>query len=611
MEIKKMRLLLTTLLSLNLLFHGCTKSDSTNELSYINQDGKKVFAISRSSDPRSLDPQKQFDETSSTFTRAVYDNLISYHYLKRPYTLIPELLEKIPEFSSDGLSLHLTLKKGVFFHDDPCFKNGKGKQLTTDDIIYSIKRFANIKVNTQSWFLLDEVVVGLDELREKSKKFSSGIINYSNYPVPGLKKIDNYNMTIKLKKKNPLILYSFAASSMAIIAKEAVEKYGQDFSRHPVGTGAFKLKSYSKKQTMVLTKNKNYFMNYPESGEEQDKEKGLLDDAKKQLPLVDEVHIHYIPESQPTMLKFKREKLAWVALDRDNYSQMAHMDNSGKSSLKKDYSDKFTLYEEPGLSIKYLVINLRNKLLGQNKHLRKAIAYALDVKKQIKLLNNGRGYKLYSMVPPSIYGSQKHVGHFGYDHSEEKALEHLKLAGYPKGTGLPIIEVTLPGSSTGQRQYFEFLRNSLANVGIIIKPDYKTWPSFLKATERGDFQISSSGWAADYPDAENFYQLLYGPNQPPGQNSSYFDNPRFNELYEKIRFMQNSSKRNEYIKEMAQIVQSEVPIIFESTPVASGLIQKWVKNFKRNIMISKPFRYLNVEDPSKKKALTKNTTKRF
>ena len=153
----------------------------------------------------------------------------------------------------------------------------------------------------------------------------------------------------------------------------------------------------------------------------------------------------------------------------------------------------------------------------------------------------------------------------------------------------------MSGSSNAHKNYFEFVRSGLAKVNIKITPEYKTWSTYLQATERGDFQIASSAWAADYPDPENFYQLFYGPNKPPGQNSSGFDNPRYNQLYEDMRFMKNGPERFAKIKEMAKILQEETPAVLDYTALISGLIQKWVTNFKRNMMVSSPFKYLNID----------------
>lgn len=584
------------ILTLLLLIASCYGNKTNKTKSNLEDSEKILFEYSRSSDPKSLDPQAQFDETSGTFINSVYDTLMSYHYLKRPYKLEPTLLKDHPKVSEDGKTISFELRKGVYFHDDPCFPEGKGKELTSDDVLYTLKRFADININTQSWFLLDNVITGLDKFREKTEKQTK--IDYDSFDISGLKKVDRYRFTIQLKQRNPLILYSLAASSLSIVAKEAVEKYGRAFSRHPVGTGAFTLKKYRKKQMMTLVKNQNYFLTYPSTGEENDKKNGLLKDADKKLPLVDEINIHYIPESQPEMLKFKKGELAWVALDRDNFKQMAYFDKSGDIHLNKDADETFDLYTEPGLSTSYLVFNLKDPVV-KTKYLRKAIAHAIDFNKKIQLLSNGRGVKLYSMVPPSIPGSEKDIGKYGIDYNLKEARSYLEKAGYPEGKGLKEITLTLSGSSTSHQNYYEFMRNSLASIGIKLKPDYKTWPSFLKATEIGDFQIAASAWAADYPDPENFYQLLYGPNKPPGQNSSSFDHPEYNRLYEKMRFMTNTKERFEIIKKMALILQEEVPVIVDSTPLVSGLIQEWVLNFKRNIMLGRPFKYFNLESLKK------------
>ena len=133
---------------------------------------KKIFSYVRSTDPRSLDPQAQFDQTSSMFIQSVYDTLLTYHYLQRPYKLMPSLLEELPEISEDGLSLSLKLKRGVYFKDDKCFDGGRGRELVADDVIYTIKRFSDVNINNQSWFLLDETIEGLDKFREITGKLS-------------------------------------------------------------------------------------------------------------------------------------------------------------------------------------------------------------------------------------------------------------------------------------------------------------------------------------------------------------------------------------------------------------------------------------------------------
>ena len=350
---------------------------------------------------------------------------------------------------------------------------------------------------------------------------------------------------------------------------------------------------------MTLVKNHMYFLKYPDRGEAQDSALGLLADAHAKLPFFDQVQIHYIPEAQPRMLKFKKGELAWVDLDRDNFQQMAFYDKSGKIKLKKEVDEQFNLYKEAGLSTSYLSFNLKDPVL-KNKKLRKAIAHGINLQKKIALLDNGRAVKLNSIVPPSIPGSERDIGPFGFDYDLTKAKKLLAQAGYGPQKKSLTLTITLPGTSVKMQNYFEFLRNSLDALGITLKPDYKTWPSYLKAKERGDFQIASSAWIADYPDAENFYQLLYGPNHSPGQNHTTFNHSEYNRLYEKMRFMENGEERYQVMKQMAQIIQDEVPVIFETTPLVSGLVQEWVQNFKRNIMLGDAFKFFNLKKETKK-----------
>ena len=137
---------------------------------YAQASQPKVLSYSRTAQFDSLDPARQFDATSHELVSLVYSSLLRYAYLERPYKLEPDLLERMPEISADKLSYTLRLKKGVRFHDDKCFAGGKGRELTADDVIYSLRRFADANVNHKSWFLLEGAVVGLDAYHAATAK---------------------------------------------------------------------------------------------------------------------------------------------------------------------------------------------------------------------------------------------------------------------------------------------------------------------------------------------------------------------------------------------------------------------------------------------------------
>ena len=564
-------------------------------------DARSVFYGRRASAHKNLDPVKQFDQASSEIIMNVYDTILTYHYLNRPYELMPLLLEEMPEKQADGVTYSFTLKRGVHFSDDACFAGGVGRELTVDDVFYTLKRFADANVNSKSYMLIAGFVVGLDEFREKTRGLGPGI-DYAAHDVAGLIRIDDYNFQIRFTSDNPLALYPLAAQVLSIVPVEAVDKYGVDFANHPVGTGPYTIKEYSRRGTIVLAKNPNYHERYPTSGADGDEEMGLLADAGKQLPFIDEIRMPLIEESQPAMLQFRKGQIDWIGIDKDNFTKMAYRDESGAFHLKAPFDEQFGMYVEPGLGTEFLGFNMDDKLLGNNKALRQAIALALDVEEYIKILLNDRGLPLATVVPHPIAGSERDIGFERRGVDIEAARQKLVEAGYPGGEGLPELVIEYRASTKDARQAFEFIRYELASIGIRVKANFQTFSAFLKRIETGNFQILTFGWAADFPDAENFYQLLYSKNRTPGPNHANFDNAEYDKHYLASRFMVNSTERYDHFRRMSEIVQEEVPIVLRYGTLRFGLYQHWIGNMKRNIMIGKPYKYLRVtegrKDPS-------------
>ena len=609
---KSIKNILTLLaLSLSLMLVACServdkKGQSNDEGSAKNTTQIKTLTLARSADPRTLDPQVQFDAVSGDIIAATYDTLFQYSYLKRPYKLEPLLLAKMPEYTGeDALTVVFELKPGVTFIDDVSFTGGKGRELVADDVLYTMKRFADSNINVNSWFMLSDVIVGLDEYREKTKLMGKGQVDHKTEQVEGLKKLGKYTFSIQLIRKSPLVTYSFASTAMSIVAHEAVEHYGVAFRNHPVGTGPFRLEKYKRQQKLVLLKNPNYHMTYPTEGDIGDKEKGLLVDANKQLPFLDRIELPYIAEAQPAMLKFRQGDIDWIAFDRDNFSNMVHKDKNNEFLLNEEFGKQFDIFQEPTLSMTYLSFNLKDGLM-QNKKLRLAMAYGLDRDHLIELLTNGRGIKLGTLVPLPINGSQQKIGNQMFEYDLEKAKVLLTEAGYPNGEGLPEITMTMRGTSTISKNYFEFYRANYAKMGIKLKGEFLTFSKYLKVVDDANFQMSESAWQADYPDSENFYQLLYGLNKPPGPNISSFDNADYNRLYEMSRLMVNGPERYDYFKQMSLILKEEAPVIPTFTAIGVGMTQKWVDNFKLNYMAGQSLQYLNINTIKKAEGVNGN-----
>jgi oligopeptide transport system substrate-binding protein len=596
----KMKRMITVAAMASLVFVGaCTKSCRGKKDEGVGAAGgaKKVFRYVRISEERSLDPQKQFDEASSDIVTNVYDTLLVYSYLKRPYQLENGLLESMPEKSPDGLSYVFRLRKGVKFVDDACFPDGKGREMTIDDVIYSLKRFADANVNVLSYVLMEGSIEGMETFREETKKAGKAT-DYSKLNISGLSKVDDYTMIVKLTKVNPLALYPFAMSQTSIVPREAVEKYGAEFERHPVGSGAFSVKENPRRGEMVLVRNPYYWDKYPTEGEESDKANGFLDAAGKQLPFVDEVRLPLIEETQPAILTFEKGQVDVVAIDKDNFGKFLK-NTGGKIELQPDWAAKVNFYAMPGLSSEYLKFNMKDSLMGgytpQKKALRQAFAYAMNTAGYIELLLNGRAAQLHSIVPHPINGSEWTNPTTYLDYNVEMAKQKLAEAGYPEGKGLPEIAVEYRSTATTVRQQWEYVRDNLAKAGIKATANFQTFSAWLQKTEKGNFQVSGAGWQADYPDAENFFQLLYGKNTPPGPNDGSFDNAEYNKLYEEIRYMENGPDRYAKFARMNEIIKEDAPVVILYNQMRVGLMTPWVRNFKRNAMYNPPLKYVDID----------------
>jgi oligopeptide transport system substrate-binding protein len=559
----------------------------------------KVLSYARAGQFESLDPPRQFDFTSHELVSLVYSPLLRYAYLERPYKLEPDLLERMPEISADKLTYTLRLKKGVRFHDDKCFPGGKGRELTADDVLFSLRRWADANVNHKSWFLMEGAVVGLDAYRAATAK-AGAKGDTSRLAVEGFKKIDSHSLSIQLTRPNPLFLFALANSATSIVPAEAVREYGDQFGVHPVGTGPFTLANVERKGVLRFVKYAGYHGRYPTLGAPGDAEKGLLKDAGKKLPLVDVVEMPLIEEAQPGMLKFLKGELDWRGLDRANFSKMVVKNSDGEFKLTDEFAGRFGIYWTPGTDMGYTAINMKDPVLGGNKKLRQALAHLVDTQAEIELLANGRGRKLKSIVPTEIPGNERDTGATYYTYDVAQAKRLLAEAGYPDGKGLAPLTIIYGGATAASRTAADLTKAKFAAAGVQLKPVFSDWPTYLRALESGNFQLSESSWLADYPDAENFYQLLYSKNRPPGPNHAAFSNAAYDRAYEASRLMVNGPERLAHFKTMNEIIKDEVPIVIGQISLRFGITQNWVGNLKRNLLAPE-FMYMDVDMARKAK----------
>lgn len=578
------------LLFIALTLTGCSREQNFDE---------KVLNMVVEMKFRGFDPIYSNDLYSNGEIGKVYEGLLEYHYLKRPYELIPNLAEAMPTVSADGLTYTFKLKKGVKFHDNKCFPDGKGREMVADDLIFSLKRLADPKLQSTGWWLFDGKIAGLNDWREKNAQAAT--VSYGD-SIEGLKKIDDYTVQFKLTKPYPQFLYSLAMPFTSVVAKEAVEMYGAEFQNYPVGTGPFKLDYFDNSNKITYLRNPTYRDKFfPSEGEAEDEAAGLLADAGKKLPLVDKVVVNIMVESQPRWLSFQKGTLDLVAVPKDNFDQAI----VGGKELSKEMQQKgIRLDIHPALDVTYISFNHEDPLFKNNLKLRQAMSLAYDRNESNKLFYSNTAMPAQSVLPPGLAGHKKDFKNMWAERNLELAKKLLAEAGYPGGKGLPALTYDTT-SSTVSRQMAEFFAKQMKDIGITINISTNTWPELVKKTNTKSVQLFGMAWGADYPDAENFFSLMYGPNEAPGTNSSNYKNPEFDKLFAQATVLQDGPERTALYEKMNQLVAEQVPWIFCVHRTEVKLHQGWVKNFKAIEFEQTRAQYLNIDLETKKELLKK------
>ena len=581
---------LTTLLSIIVIsFTGCTKKRNLDD---------KVLNIAVSAKVKGMDPIYANDAYSNNEVARVYEGLLEYHYLKRPYTLIPNLAEALPTVSKDGLTYTFKIKKGIVFQDDEAFKGGKGRELVAEDFVYSIKRLADPKLQALGWWIIDGKIKGLNEWRKKHAELPK--VDYAEV-VEGLQATGKYTLQFKLTRPFPQFLYSLAMPFTFVVAREVVEHYGKEFINHPVGTGPFVLPKFNQTNKIIYTKNPSYRDKYyPSDASEEFKGPEFLSDAGKKIPFVEKVIVNIMVEDQPRWLNFQKGNIDYLTIPKDNFDAVV----TPSREVSAEFSKKgITLEIRPSLDVTYVAFNHDNKLFS-NVKLRRAMALAYDVNKANELFYNGTALPAQSIVPPGIKGYVPSYKNPYRGRDLEAAKKMLAEAGYPGGKGLPEITYDCP-SSTVSRQMGDFFRKNMADIGIKIKVVQNSWPELQNKITKRSVQAYGIAWGADYPDAENFLQLLYGPNRSPGANGSGYNNAEFNQLYKTAAVMQDSPERTALYEKMSRIAAEQVPWVFGVHRQSFIMKHSWLKNYLSSDVGSDRAEYVNIDLEKKKKMVEK------
>jgi len=564
-------------------------------------DPAKLLRISFPVAETGFDPVRVSDLYSNIVNEAIFERLLTYDYLARPAKLIPMTAESMPEVSEGGRTYIVHLKRGIHFAPDPAFK-GQRRELTAEDYVYSFKRFADPANRAPYGFMLQGKIVGLDEQTEAAKK--SGKFDY-DATIPGLVALDKYTLRFKLTGADFLFPYTLAHVPFCAVAREVVEAYGNDVQAHPVGTGPYMLKEWRRAAKITLEANPSYrevTWNFQAEGNSRDE--ALATEMKgKKIPQIGRVEISIIEESQSRWLAFERKELDYLALPATFVGEALDESNN----LKPKWVEQgVSLYRAVDPSVGYTFFNFRDPLVGgfakEKIALRRAIIMGFDLPAEIRVIAKNQEIQAQMPIPPGVVGfDASYRGVNQYDPVLANKL--LDYFGYKKGSdgyrtlpdGKPLTIRQATGTAAIDREYSELWKRSMDAIGIRMLFEPGKFADTLKAAKACHVMMWQASWTADYPDGDNFMQLLYGPNTGESNNGCY-ESKAYDALYEKsLTLPPTSVERNRLFIDMSRQIEVDGAWNLHSSPIRNQLIRPWVKGYKKHPILQAEFVYMDVD----------------
>ena len=540
-----------------LFFCGCSEN-SVQQSSHLRFGTSGVV--------KSLDPARGSDLVSRNMCGVIYDTLLQYDYPNIPYKLEPSMLAEMPQVSADGKTYSFKLRNDLYFHESELFNSPEDRRVTADDVIFSFKRIIDTHMNSPVYWIFRNKIKGIAEFR----KATASDCNY-NYPeLEGLKKTGEFSFEITLNVPDYRFLYFLALPNCGIVSEKAVKADPDHFNTRPVGSGAFKLTEWQKGYKLKFLRYGNYRKEFfPQAQNPADRQ--------KKLPLADGMTFYIFTRSFAPWLLFLQKELDMAVLDKDNLDILGENGELPDDLKKKN----IRLYRTPSFELRYVGFNFRDPLFAKNHKLRMALSCAYNLPRRLAHYK-GQLLPAPGPVAPGVAGSNPDWQN-PCPFDLERAKKLLAEAGYPDGidpqTKEPLtLTFDLNGTSSTHRQLGELMVSDMAKIGVKIIPVLNSSPRFFAKMASGQIKLFYLSWAGDYPDAENFLQLFYGPNAN-SCNRTCYQNPEFDAMFKQIIPMPDTPERTKLYRRMSDYISTQTPWIFDGIPVDYQLTHSYIENF--------------------------------
>jgi oligopeptide transport system substrate-binding protein len=583
--------------ALSLTAAGCREAEEAPA------DESSVYRHAMDGAPRSLDPAQASSIYAKTLAVNLYDTLYRYKYLARPYELTPNLAEGMPQVSADGLIYTIRIRPGVRFIDDPVFTGGNGREVRAADFVYSIKRHFDPEMRAQGAWLWQGRIVGLDEWKANGADYDA--------EVPGLRALDDHTIQIQLISPFPQLTHTLAQGLAAVVPREAVEHYGQEFAIRPVGSGPYRLTRFDSAGA-VLLRNESY-RGVPFSLEAEGYDPLTQGDLGFERlegetpPFTDRIEVEFIAEDAARWNAFIAGETDFIKVPVTQFDRV--LAQRDPPQLLPELQTRYRLAANLESGFVHTDFNMDDDRIGyhhdpdqqaRNKALRCAIIKAFDWRRRNASFYYGIGRVFPGIIPPVAAEFDPGADRQWVTRDLAAARDLLRGAGWHAGN-LPVLEYGFPSSVT-ERQMFEQFRSFMVEAGYppekVRALTFATYGDYARAYLNREVMLTTTGWTMDYPDAENTMQLFYGPNASPGSNSANYDNPEFNRLYRAAAVMPPSPMRTALFRNMNRILLDDCVTI---SGIARTLILMWDRDLKmlpdRSFVGGFFFRFVHTGDP--------------
>lgn len=520
-----------------------------------------VFKINESDYFSTLFPPSSVDFISKRIISYMYEGLLSFD--DKDLSLKPGLAESFA--ISDGQKTYtFKIKKNVFFHRSDCFPQGKGRELTAEDVRKCLQFLCSSHVLNNNFHLFKDLIKG-----------GNAFYNGTSVLVEGIKIIDPYTVQIELVRPSPIFLYLLADPSASVYPEEFLVKHQMDVHSKAVGSGPFFLEKLDEGNSMLLGKNEQY---------------NRSDEYGNKLPYLSGLKIRFLKDKKQELLEFKKGNLDMMyRIPTDHIIEIIE-----EVISRKGQYGKYDLQRNPEFLTQTLCVSMKSSPT-KNLAFRKAISFAINRNYILEAVLNGEGFgpAVYGITPPS-FGMDYDIRKIkGYDMNLDSARYYLKKSGHPTQRELRLVIFSEGERNVAVAEEIQKQLREALNINILI--EVMPLSQLILNASQGKPAIYLIPVKADYADPQSFLQHFYGKNIPQDStrnsyiNISHYVNPLFDRYYEKAISASSKEEANKNFMLAEKVLMRDAGSVTLWYDEGYRIVQPNVNNFPNNALQYRDF----------------------